>query len=456
MYALVDGNNFYVSCERVFRPSLNGKPVVVISNNDGCAIARSNEAKALGIAMGAPWFKIRHLEEEAGLVALSANFTLYGDMSDRMMAIAAGLGPEQEVYSIDESFIGLHGVKGDLAARGRTVRDRILQWINIPTCIGTAKTKTLAKLANHVAKTAERKPNAFPEALQPLIPHIRQVCNLEALSPEHKAALFSSLDVGEIWGVGRRIGEKLREGGITTVQDLVQLDPATVRRGWSVVLERTVRELQGTACIDLDDSPEPKKEIASTRSFGQAITELHPLIEAVSEFASRAAEKLRRQHSHANQVLVFVRTSPFRPGPSYSQSVVVPLRRPTSDTAQLVNAATAGMKAIYRPGYAMAKAGVMLLDLQPEDRGQGELDLGDEQPGEATHPQAQATQGIQSTQKDAKRMAALDTLNRRFGKGTLKIASAGLDGDRREWVMKQERRTPRYTTDWSDVPVVRA
>ena len=435
MYALVDGNNFYVSCERVFRPSLNGKPVVVLSNNDGCAIARSNEAKALGIAMGAPWFKVQHLEEEAGLVALSANFTLYGDMSDRMMGIAAGLGPEQEIYSIDESFIGLHGVRGDLIARGRKVRERILQWINIPTCIGMAKTKTLAKLANHIAKTAERKPGVYD-------PQLAQVCNLEALNPEAKQTIFQATDVGEVWGVGRKIGEKLRESGIHTVWDLMNLDPATVRRGWSVVLERTVRELQGTPCIDLDDTNEPKKEIASTRSFGRPVTELNPLIEAVSEFASRAAEKLRKQKSRANQVLVFVRTSPFRPGPSYSQSVVVPLIRPTADTGQLVQAATAGMRAIYQPGYAMAKAGVMLLELQPEGRVQGELAL------EAPSTAAPA--------KSSQLMTALDNVNQRFGKGTLKVASAGLDGDRREWVMKQERRTPRYTTDWGDVPVVRA
>lgn len=446
MYALVDGNNFYVSCERIFRPSLNGRPVVVLSNNDGCAIARSNEAKALGIAMGAPWFKIQHFEEEAGLVALSANFTLYGDMSDRMMSIAAGLGPEQEIYSIDESFIGLHGIKGDLVQRGHAVRSRILQWINIPTCIGMGKTKTLAKLANHIAKTAERKPGVYDSQLA-------QVCNLETLTSVAKQAVFQATDVGEVWGVGRKIGEKLRENGITTVQDLVKLDPATVRRGWSVVLERTVRELQGTPCIDLDDTPEPKKEIASTRSFGRPVTELNPLIEAVSEFASRAAEKLRRQKSHANQVLVFVRTSPFRPGPSYSQSVVVPLRRPSADTGQLAQAAVAGMKAIYRPGFKMAKAGVMLLELQPEDREQGELDLGDVEDGNGI---CAISGKNKSTVRDAKLMGAMDGLNQRFGKGTLKVASAGLEGDRREWVMKQERRTPRYTTDWGDVPVVRA
>ena len=445
MYALVDGNNFYVSCERVFRPSLNGRPVVVLSNNDGCAIARSNEAKALGIAMGAPWFQIRHLEESAGLVALSANFTLYGDMSDRMMGIAAGLGPEQEVYSIDECFIGLHGVRGDLVERGRKVRSRILQWINIPTCIGMGRTKTLAKLANHIAKTSERKPHTYPG----LAERLAQVCNLEALSLEDRQAIFQATDIQEVWGVGKKTAEKLRAGGIHQVWDLMHLDPATVRRSASVVLERTVRELQGIPCIDLDDCSEPKKEIASTRSFGQAVTGLAPLIEAVSEFASRAAEKLRRQRSHAGQVLVFVRTSPFRPGPSYSQSVVVPLLRPTSDTAQLVQAATRGMKAIYRPGYKMAKAGVMLLELQPEDRQQGVLDLGGEGSEGSETPGRSAVKG-------ARLMTALDGLNQRFGKGTLKVASSGLESGAREWVMRQERRTPRYTTSWGDVPVVRA
>ena len=198
MYALVDGNNFYVSCERVFRPSLEGIPVVVLSNNDGCAVARSNEAKALGIAMGAPWFKIKHLAEEAGLVALSANFALYGDMSDRMMSLAAGLGPAQEIYSIDESFIDLSGVKGDLVERSHKIRARILQWVGIPCGIGIGPTKTLAKLANHIAKTAERKPGVYPEKLA-------QVCNLNALEHSERQAVFEATAVNEVWGVGRQI-----------------------------------------------------------------------------------------------------------------------------------------------------------------------------------------------------------------------------------------------------------
>ena len=432
LYALVDGNNFYVSCERVFRPSLNGIPVVVLSNNDGCAIARSNEAKALGVAMGAPWFQIRHLAEDAGLVALSANFALYGDMSDRMMSLAAGLGPVQEIYSIDESFIELTGVRGDLVARSHKIRDRILQWVGIPCGIGIGSTKTLAKLANHIAKTAERKPGSYPEKLA-------QVCNLEALSPEERDAVLAATAVNEVWGVGRQITKQLNTAGIHTALDLARLDAATVRGKWSVVLERTVRELQGTPCIDLEHTPAAKKEIACTRSFGHYVLEQHHLAEAITEFASRAAEKLRKQKSLAGRILVFIRTSPFRPEAQYSRSTVVPLRRPTGDTAAFVSAALAGLRQIYKPGFKYAKAGVMLLELQPDSQQQCELDLEDDH-GEDR----------------GKLMSALDGLNQRYGKGTVLMASAGAEGKRRVWSMKQERRTPGYTTRWEDMPVARA
>ena len=339
MFALVDGNNFYVSCERAFRPSLKRWPVVVLSNNDGCAIARSNEAKALGIKMGAPWFEIEHFYESAGLVALSANFSLYGDMSDRMMSIAAGLGRHQEVYSIDESFIGLAGVRCDLTARSRAVRARIEQWIGIPMCIGIGPTKTLTKLANFIAKTAERKPGSYPA-------EFAQVCSLAALPASDLDAVFAATPVAEVWGVGRRIAAQLKDGGIATVLDLARMDPATVRRRWSVVLERTMRELQGLPCIGLAQQPAPKKEIACTRSFGRPVTELCPLVEAVSEFAARAAQKLRQQGSVSSELLVFAHTSPFRPGPRFARSVVAPLRRPTSDTALLVQAAVTGIRSI--------------------------------------------------------------------------------------------------------------
>ena len=432
MYALVDGNNFYVSCERVFRPSLNGRPVIVLSNNDGCAIARSNEAKALGIKMGAPWFQIRHMEETEGLVALSANFTLYGDMSDRMMSLAAGLGPTQEIYSIDESFIGLQGVRGDLTKRSQAIRDRINQWVGIPCGIGLGQTKTLAKLANYIAKTAERKPGTYPTELA-------QVCNLAALPAQDLDDVLGATLVEEVWGVGRKIAVQLHEGGVHTVLDLARLDPAIVRRRWSVVLERTVRELQGMQCIELDDAPAAKKEIACTRSFGQAVSELPPLVEAVSEFASRAADKLRKQGSLASQLLVFAHTSPFRPGPRFNKSVVVPLHRPTADTGKLVWAAATGMRRMYQPGYKMAKAGVMLLDLVPGSVLQGELDLEEQD------------------QRDRTRlMVTLDTLNGRYGKGTVHSASTGGTNEGKSWGMKQERRTPQYTTRWEDMPVARA
>ena len=393
MYALVDGNNFYVSCERAFRPDLIGRPVVVLSNNDGCAIARSNEAKALGIAMGAPWFKIQHLVESDELVALSANFALYGDLSDRMMSLAAGLGPAQEIYSIDESFIDLAGIRGNLVERCFKVRSRILQWVGIPCCIGIAPTKTLAKLANHVAKTAERKPGIYPDKLM-------QVCNFSDMTTQEFEAVLAATPVNEVWGVGRRITAQLNEGGIQTALDLARLDTATIRGKWSVVLERTVRELQGTPCVELDDAPAAKKEIACTRSFGHPVTELSDLNEAVTHFASRAAEKLRKQGSTAHQVMCFVRTSPFRQDAQYSRSICMPLRRPTADTGALVSAAVAGLKAIFRPGFNYAKAGVMLLDLQADSVFQGELDLeNDEQPDHS------------------KLMTTLDGLNQRFGKG---------------------------------------
>ena len=442
MFALVDGNNFYVSCERVFRPSLNGQPVVVLSNNDGCAIARSNEAKDLGIRMGHPWHEIRHLEHKAGLIALSANFALYGDMSDRMMSLAAGLGPEQEIYSIDESFIGLHGVRGDLTQRARAVRQRILTWVGIPTCVGMGPTKTLAKLANHIAKSAERKPGSYP-------PQYAQVCRLPGDAAELDA-LLERTPVQEIWGVGRRLTEQLQAGGITTALQLKRLDAATVKRQWSVVLERTVRELNGVPCIALEDGLQPKQQIACTRSFGQPIRELPPIIEAVTEFTSRAAQKLRQQHGVAGEVLVFIRTSPFRPVPQYSRSVVVPLVAPSADTAQLLLAALKGLRSIYKPGFDYAKAGVMLMDLSDAAVVQGRLDFGwggvregDPQPGGEARDRSRL-------------MQALDEVNTRWGRGAMQLATARVGSPEQPWRMKQARRTPAYTTEWGAIPLVRA
>ena len=431
MFALVDGNNFYVSCERNFRPSLKRRPVVVLSNNDSCAIARSNEAKALGIRMGAPWFECRQLAEEHGVVALSANFTLYGDMSDRMMSIAAGMGHEQDVYSIDEAFHNVSGISGDMTKRGHAMRERILQCIGIPTGIGIGPTKTLAKLGNFVAKSADRKPGSYPAELA-------RVCNLAALPASDMDAVLQATEVGEVWGVGKRIATQLNEMGVINVLQLVQIDPATIRRRWSVVLERTVRELQGQQCITLEDQPAPKKEIAYSRSFGQPVSTLHELSQAITEFASGAAGKLRLQNSLASHISVFIHTSPFRPPPHYSRSTTVPLRRPTSDTHQLVKAAVAGLQAIYQPGFQFIKAGVMLLGLQDGSIEQKELDLEDEP----------AVRGSL--------MTTLDRLNDRYGRGTVLVASAGLEGKERSWTMRQNLLTPQYTTNWGDLPVAKA
>jgi DNA polymerase V len=440
MFALVDGNNFYVSCERIFRPSLNGKPVIVLSNNDGCAIARSNEAKALGVKMGQPWFQVRHLEESHGLVALSANFELYGDISDRVASIIAGFGPAQEIYSIDESFVDLTGVRGDLAERGRKLRARILQWVGIPCGVGIGQTKTLAKLANHIAKTAERKPNSYPL-------EYAQVCNLAALPADVVNQLMARTEVGEVWGIGRRIAAQLNAEGIHTVAQLVQLNPSTVRARWSVTVERTVRELQGTQCIALEEVAPDKQEIATTRSFGHPVTGLPDLREAVTEFATRAAQKLRNQASTCSQVLLFIRTSPFRPEKQYSRSVVVPLVRPSADTRELVQAALAGLQALYRPGYLYAKAGVMLLALQADTTVQGELDLLTAITTDEVNLHKQQSQALMQT---------FDDLNTRYGRNTVQLGSAGLVRDRQAWSMKQERMTPRYTTRWDEMPIVRA
>lgn len=445
--ALVDGNNFYVACERVFRPSLAGRPVIVLSNNDGCAISRSNEAKALGVRMGQPWFECRALEAQ-GLVALSANFALYGDMSDRMMAVAASFAPRQEVYSIDECFLDFSGVPGEHAARARALRERLQAWLGLPSCVGLGPTKTLAKLANHVAKTAERKPGCYPAELA-------GVCDLGRLPAPALEAILDATPLGEVWGVGRRLEASLKAQGLHTALDLARADAATLRAQHSVVLEKTVRELQGVRCLDLDQQPGPRQQILVSRSFGEPVTQMPAMEQAISRYASRAAEKLRQDGQLAGAVSVFLRTSPFRPHDrQHSASLTLPLRTPSADTRRLVEAATRSIAQIFQPGHRYAKAGVMLLDLQPAGRlGPDQIELA-----------LDAPQG--SPPRDAgPLMAQVDALNRRFGPGTLTVASdvgrsalrpsTGRDV-RPGWAMRQARLTPQYTTRWGDRVVVRA
>ena len=336
MYGLVDCNNFYVSCERVFRPSLIGRPVIVLSNNDGCAVSRSNEAKALGVKMGQPWFQCRELEKSDGLVALSSNYALYGDMSNRVMTIASEYAPRQEIYSIDESFLDFEGVLDDLVAIGRRLRAKVLRHTGIPTCAGFGPTKTLAKLANHIAKTAERKPGSYPNAYS-------QVFDFGSISAAELKVVFDTTAVDEVWGIGRRISAKLNAGGIETVAQLLRADVPTLRRQFSVVLERTVMELHGVRTIQLDDVSAARQQIMCSRSFGHPVYTLEDMIEAVSSHATRVAEKARHDQSLAGAVHVFAHTSPHRKqDKQYSASVTVPLVRPTADTRLLASAALVG------------------------------------------------------------------------------------------------------------------
>lgn len=444
MFALVDANNMYVSCERVFQPRLNGRPVVVLSSNDGACIARSNEAKDLGIKMAQPWFQVRHLERSAGLVALSANFELYGDMSSRMMAVEARYAPRQEIYSIDESFLDFHGVQVDRVATGRHLRAAVLRETGLPTSVGFGPTKTLAKLANHVAKTADRQVGSYPA-------HLAQVCDFSGLTAEQLHALMAATPVRNVWGVGRKIGERLTAGGVHTVLDLVRSDVAALRRQFSVVIEKTVMELRGIPCLDVDDAPAARQQILVSRSFGKSVQSVAGIVEAVSEFASRAAERLRQQQSAAGAVNVFFMTSAFRAHDAqHSVNVVVPLARPTADTRLLVQAAVTAVHSQFRPGYPYAKAGVMLTALQPADTvdRQAELDLFGPAPA-AAPPQADR----------GRLMAAMDALNRRFGRDAVRMGSAAAasnGAEVRSWSIKQERRSPRCTTRWAEMPRVRA
>ena len=416
-FALVDGNNFYVSCERVFRPTLEGRPVVVLSNNDGCAVARSAEVKALGVKMGTPWFQMQALARQNGIVALSSNYELYADLSERMMGVLARFSPDQEIYSIDECFLGMDGFAHvDLMAYGREMRERVHTWVGIPVCVGFAATKTLAKLANHCAK----KNRAGGDG----------VCDFGRLTADERSALFATIPVGEVWGVGRRLSVQLEEQGIATVEALRTTDPTMLRRRYSVVLERTHAELNGQSCLTLDDTVASKQQIMSSRSFGQYVHDLEPLKEAVASYISTAAHKLRRQHSVTGMVQVYIRTNPFKAdAPQYQRGLNVPLPEPTDDTLRLIRVAHWALKKIFRPGYAYQKAGVCLMDLSDA---------------------ATVQKSLFSTCKDNTRlMQTLDRINATFGRGTLHSAAEGV---RKEWTMKREMKSPAYTTRWDQLP----
>lgn len=420
--ALVDCNNFFVSCERVFNPKLANRPVVVLSNNDGCVIARSNEAKALGIKMGQPWFQVEKFARQEGVAAYSSNYALYADMSNRVMSILSAFSPRQQIYSIDECFLDLAGFEHyDLVRYCQNIRTTVRRCTGLPVCVGIGTTKTLAKLANQIAKKKSR---------------FDGVCDLNAIKDWQREALFDDIPVGEVWGIGPRLAPRLNAIGIETVRDLQSADLGGIRRQFGVALEKTVRELNGTICIDLQEVAKPQQQIMSSRSFGIPVTDLQSLSESVALYMSRAAEKLRRQHSHAGALQVYIRTSPFIDGKNFhGDSLFIPLPSPSDDTRLLVRMALWGLKRIYKPGYRYQKAGVMLSGLVSARGLQGDLF-------------SSTPAGSQS----AKLMEVLDFINRTMGKNALKLAA---EGTHQPWKMKQGNRSPSYTTRWEALPVVR-
>lgn len=419
--ALVDCNNFYVSCERVFDPRLEGVPVVVLSNNDGCAVARSAEVKALGIKMGEPWFKMKDLAKQHGIIALSSNYTLYGDMSARVMSILSNFSPDQEIYSIDECFLDLVGLDPDtLMDYGQKIRKTVRQSTGIPVCVGIAATKTLAKLANHCAKKGFAGSDG--------------VCDLGLLDDKQLSKLYASMAVGEIWGIGRRITARLHQLEIGTIEDLRRADPEFIRQQFGIVVERTVKELNGTPCINLEEAGQARQQIMVSRSFSHPVTSLQELTESVASYTTAAAEKLRSDGSIAASLCVFIHTNNFKPEePQYSPSMIVPLIYPTDDTLKLVRSALEGLKRIYRQGYRYKKSGVLLMGLHPKGIRQASL---------FDDPADQA--------KSDNLMQVMDSINRRIGKGSVSIAVAGVQ---KGWAMRRERKTPNYTSDWKELPV---
>ena len=418
VFALVDGNNFYASCERVFRPDLTDKPIVVLSNNDGCVVAASAEAKALGFQMFGPYFEIAGLCRKHGVTVFSSNYALYGDMSRRMMAILAQHAPSQEVYSIDECFLDLAGVS-DTDALARRMREDVWRRIGIPVSVGIGPSKTLAKLANHVSKRVEGWDDG--------------VFDWSWLSPAETDALMARLPVGKVWGVGRRLAAKLIDEHIDTALKLKRADPRWLQRNFSVTLERTAAELNGASCLSLEDAAQPRQQIISSRSFGEKTADLAVLTAAVSHHIARAGEKLREQGSAARLVGVSVRTSPFGDDP-YHGYTVVPLIHPSDDTMALAGAALAGLRAVYRRGLRYQKAGVVLMELSPREQRQADLFAA------APDPRRQRL------------MQTLDSINKTYGHGCVKLASEALTPN---WEMRQDVRSPRYTTQLSELLLIR-
>lgn len=411
LIALVDCNNCYVSCERVFDPRLHGRPVVVLSNNDGCIVARSNEAKALGIKMGEPWHIRRRFFEQNGVIRRSSNYALYGDMSRRVMSILATFTPALEIYSIDEAFLDFDGHRDPIALAAQ-LRATVQQWVGIPVSVGIARTKTLAKIANKRAKKTATG-----------------VCLLTDDAGEIEA--LSEIELTDLWGVAKRLAVRLNALGITTPLQFRQVDPREVRCELGVVGERMVYELRGVPCHSHERTTPDKKSIMASRSFGQPVTTGSAMAEAVASYAARAAEKLRRQDLACGQVIVFAQSNRFKPNETqYGASFVVTLPVATADTTKITSAAIAGLRAIYRNGIRYKKAGVLLEGLQPA------AGIGD------------GLFEVRDTPERERLMASIDRINAVMGRGTIRLAR---EGTANKWAMRSEHKSPCYTTRWTDL-----
>ncbi|MBZ7757018.1 translesion error-prone DNA polymerase V subunit UmuC [Raoultella ornithinolytica] len=420
MYALADVNSFYASCEKVFRPDLRDKPLIVLSNNDGCVIARSKEAKKLGIPMGLPWFKLHDQKFSEPVIAFSSNYELYASLSSRVQSCLAELSPGVEEYSIDESFIWAGGIENCMSYEdfGHQLREHVYRSTGLTIGVGLAPTKTLAKACQYSSKTW---------------PQFGGVLALTAGQRNRIDKMLSLTPVEEVWGVGGRTTSKLHAMGITTALELARANPAFIRRNFTVVLERTVRELRGESCINLEDAPPPKQQIVCSRSFGQRITTYESMRQAICQYAERAAEKLRQERQYCGHLSVFIKTSPFSKNePYYSKIASERLSIPSRDTRDLIAAAGRALDKIWKEGHNYAKAGVMLNDFKPA--GVTQLSLFDE--------------GKPYANSDAL-MNVLDTINN-SGKGKVWFAGRGIAP---AWTMKRDMLSPAYTTQWDSIPI---
>lgn len=420
VYALCDANSFYASCEKVFRPDLRDTPVVVLSNNDGCVIAQSKEAKAmLDLYMCRPWFEVEEEAKRLGVVAFSSNYELYANMSNRFMATLRQFTPRQEVYSIDESFLDLTGIKRDLVVYGQEIKDTVMQWTGLPICVGMGSTKTLAKLANHCAKKQH---------------HMHGVCDFTSMSEAELDGIMQQLPLSKVWGIGGKLEAKLNKVGVNDVLRLKRANPKRIRDEFGVLLERTIKELNGESWLELDEALSEAKQVMSSRSFGSRVSSYEELEEAVSFHASNAGARLRKQGLYANAVYVFIQNSPFDKAQFYGASLVVALPSPTDNTLQINRTALWILKRLYKEGIYYQKAGVMLMELVPA-QGQ-QIDLF----GFAV-----------SDGKANKLMDTLDSINQKYSKGTIKLAS---EGTNKAWAMRRNFKSSNYTGDWKELPRV--